>query len=49
VPLSVTRIDQPDYAPSYDSFKAVEDAKVVQVDADDPTKIVQIGAGINPK
>jgi hypothetical protein len=35
--------------PSSGAFKAVEDAKAVQIDTDDPTKTVQIGASLNPK
>jgi hypothetical protein len=31
------------------TFKAAKDAKAVQIDADDPAKTVQIGAGLNPK
>jgi hypothetical protein len=31
------------------TFKAVEDAKVIQIDVEDPTKTVQIGAGFSPK
>jgi hypothetical protein len=31
------------------TFKAAEDAKVVQIDAEDPTKTFQIGASLNPK
>jgi hypothetical protein len=34
---------------SSNSFKGVEDAKTVQINDEDPTKIVQIGAGLNPK
>jgi hypothetical protein len=32
-----------------DIFKTNEDAKVIQIDAKDPTKIVQVGATFNPK
>jgi high-affinity K+ transport system ATPase subunit B len=31
------------------TFKASEDANAVHVDAEDPTKIIQIGAGWSPK
>jgi hypothetical protein len=31
------------------AFKAVEDAKVVPFNAQDPTKTIQIGASLNPK
>jgi hypothetical protein len=30
-------------------FKTGEDARAVQIDIDDPTKIVQIGASLDPK
>jgi hypothetical protein len=30
--------------PSSGAFKAADDAKVMQIDAEDPTKTVQIGA-----
>jgi hypothetical protein len=35
--------------PSSGAFKAAKDAKVVQIDTDDPTKTVEIGAGLDPK
>jgi hypothetical protein len=31
------------------TFKAVEDAKAIQIDAEDPAKIVQIETGLSPK
>jgi hypothetical protein len=31
------------------AFKVTEDAKAVQIDVGDPTKIVQIGASLDPK
>jgi hypothetical protein len=34
---------------SSDTFKVAEDAKAVQIDAEDPTQTVQIGAGLSPK
>jgi hypothetical protein len=46
VPPTSTGLAMP---PSFSTLKAAEDAKAVQVDADDPTKTVQIGAGQNPK
>jgi hypothetical protein len=30
-------------------FKAVEDVKAMQIDAEHPTMTVQIGASLNPK
>jgi hypothetical protein len=33
----------------FDIFKMNEDAKVIQIDAKDPTKIVQVRATFNPK
>jgi hypothetical protein len=39
----------PAMPPSSDAFKAVEDAKTMQIDAEDPTKTVQIRTGLNPK
>jgi hypothetical protein len=35
--------------PTLGAFKATEDAKVVQIDAGDPAKTVQIGATLDPK
>jgi hypothetical protein len=35
--------------PSSGAFKAAEDAKVMQIDTEDPTKTLQIRAGLNPK
>jgi hypothetical protein len=35
--------------PSSSAFKAIKDAKAVQIDAEDPAKTVQIGSGLNPK
>jgi hypothetical protein len=35
--------------PPCGAFKAVEDVKAVPIDVEDPTKIVQIGADLNPK
>jgi hypothetical protein len=35
--------------PSSNAFKAVEDAKAMQIDAKDPTRTIQIGADLNPK
>jgi hypothetical protein len=35
--------------PSSGAFKAVETAKVVQIDTEDPAKTVKIGTGLNPK
>jgi hypothetical protein len=32
-----------------DTFKAAEDAKVIQIDAEDPTKTFQIGADLSNK
>jgi hypothetical protein len=31
------------------AFKAVKDAKIVQIDAEDPAKTIQIGVGLNTK
>jgi hypothetical protein len=31
------------------AFKGVEDAKVVEIDTEDPTKTIQIGLGLSPK
>jgi hypothetical protein len=31
------------------TFKAVEDANAIHIHTEDPTKTVQIGAGLNPK
>jgi hypothetical protein len=36
-------------SPSSGAFKAAEDAKAMQINAKDPTKIVQIGVSLNPK
>jgi hypothetical protein len=33
----------------FDAFKAVEDAKVVQIDVEDPIKTIQIRAGLSHK
>jgi hypothetical protein len=33
----------------FTAFKAVKDSKVVQIDANDPAKAIQIGSGLNPK
>jgi hypothetical protein len=30
-------------------LKAIEDAKAVKIDAEDPTKTIKIGADLNPK
>jgi hypothetical protein len=35
--------------PSSSAFKAIKDAKAVQIDAEDPAKTVQIRSGLNPK
>jgi hypothetical protein len=35
--------------PSSDAFKSVGDAKVVQIDAKDTAKTIQIGVSLNPK
>jgi hypothetical protein len=35
--------------PSSDTFKAAEDAKAVEIDAEDPAKTIQIRASLNPK
>jgi hypothetical protein len=35
--------------PSSSAFKVIEDAKVVQINAEDPAKTVQIRADLNPK
>jgi hypothetical protein len=35
--------------PTSNAFKAIEDAKAVQIDARDPNKNVQIGASLDPK
>jgi hypothetical protein len=34
---------------SSDTFKVAEDAKAVQIDAEDLTQTIQIGAGLSPK
>jgi hypothetical protein len=34
---------------SSDAFKVAEDAKVMQIDTEDPTMTVQIRVGLNPK
>jgi hypothetical protein len=34
---------------SSSTFKAAEDPKAVQINIEDPAKIIQIGAGLNPK
>jgi hypothetical protein len=39
----------PAMPPSSDTFKAAEDAKAMEIDAEDPTKTIQIRAGVNPK
>jgi hypothetical protein len=39
----------PTMPPSSGAFKDAEDAKAVQIDADDLAKIVQIGIDLNPK
>jgi hypothetical protein len=39
----------PAMPPLSDAFKATKDAKAVQIDTEDPTKIVQIGVSLNPK
>jgi hypothetical protein len=31
------------------TFNTAEDAKAVKIDAEDPTKTIQIGAGLSPK
>jgi hypothetical protein len=36
-------------APSPSAFKAIEDAKAMQIDITNPAKTVQIGAGLNHK
>jgi hypothetical protein len=46
VPSASTRPAMP---PLSRAFKAVTDAKAVQIDANDPAKTVQIGAGLIPK
>jgi hypothetical protein len=49
-PLSTIGVARPGYAPPpCGAFKAVEDVKAVPIDVEDPTKIVQIGADLNPK
>jgi hypothetical protein len=48
-PLSTISFDQPIHAPSSSAFKAIEDAKVMQINAEDPAKTVQIRADLNPK
>jgi hypothetical protein len=35
--------------PSSSALKAAEDAKAMQIYAEDPAKTVQIGVGFNPK
>jgi hypothetical protein len=35
--------------PTSSVFKAVVDAKAVQIDVEDPAKTVQIGANLDPK
>jgi hypothetical protein len=35
--------------PSFSTFKATNDAKAVQINSENPTKTIQIGAGLNPK
>jgi hypothetical protein len=39
----------PAMPPSSGTFRAAEDAKAVHIDAEDPAKIIQIGASLNPK
>jgi hypothetical protein len=39
----------PTMPPSSGDFKVVEDAKVVYINTEDPTKTVQIEPGLNPK
>jgi hypothetical protein len=39
----------PGMHPTPGVFKTGEDARAVQIDIDDPTKIVQIGASLDPK
>jgi hypothetical protein len=34
---------------TYDTFKAAKDAKAMQINAEDLTKTIQIGAGLSPK
>jgi hypothetical protein len=36
-------------ASSSSAFKVAEDAKVIQIETEDPSKTVQIGAGLNPE
>jgi hypothetical protein len=35
--------------PSSKTFNVAKDAKALQIDAEDPAKTVQIGAGLKPK
>jgi hypothetical protein len=46
VPPASTGLAMPS---SSSAFKVAEDAKVMQIDTEDPSKTVQIGVGINPK
>jgi hypothetical protein len=48
-PQSNLGITWPSHAPSSDTFKAAEDAKAVEIDAEDPAKTIQIRASLNPK
>jgi hypothetical protein len=40
---------RPGHAHLVQHLQGVEDAKVVQVDTDDPAKTVKIGVGLDPK
>jgi hypothetical protein len=39
----------PTMPPLINALKAVEDAKAMQIDTEDPARTVQIGDGLNPK
>jgi hypothetical protein len=45
-PLSLANLAMPSMS---GAFKAIEDAKVIQINAEEPTKTVQIGASLSPK
>jgi hypothetical protein len=48
-PLNAHSAGQPSHASTFSIFKATEDAKAVQIEVEDPTKIVQTGASLDPK
>jgi hypothetical protein len=41
-PPSTIGVAQPDHAPSFSGFKAVEDTRAMQIDAKDPAKTVEL-------